>query len=349
MIPRNKLGTQFIGGDAIDLMKLICSLFVVVIHCKPFLPHSQVIHVLTAEGICRIAVPFFFTVSGLLFASKLSNASRHHQQRLCCKAVFNNTKLYLCWSAAYWLCYFPQWITNRTLTTETVLNQIRLTLVGDGSCYHFWYMLALIYAMPVMLFLVRSRSTWLVLLITILWPIQCLRYAYRWLPGGEIIPWTTMYLDSLMNTVFCALPLLSVGILSFRHYKYLSTHKWGLLTIFFGVLQITELLLLFTFSPNKTHFEFLLTMPGFSFCMVNFLLCIKLSFSNRQIPAIFRHASIWVYCIHPMLISIYGQLDNSTGFRRFAVIVVSSLASGIIYAKHRTEKHNNAKGLQTIL
>ena len=62
---------------AIDLTKVVLSLFVVQIHCFNLLPASasprfysslyDFCRILFSQGICRLAVPTFFLISGYLF------------------------------------------------------------------------------------------------------------------------------------------------------------------------------------------------------------------------------------------------------------------------------------------
>ena len=337
MNPMNEVSQNRIGGDSIDVMKWICSLLVVVIHCKPLLPYSELLNVVTAEGLCRIAVPFFFAVSGLLMCGKLSETADDsiRQKQICCKAAQKNIKLYLGWSAVYWIYYLPEWYAEHQRTMHNLLDQLRLMLIDMGSCYHFWYMVSLIYVMPFAAALFRRKTGELLTIILLLWPIQCLRYSYRWLPGGEVLPWDTMYCDALMNTVFCALPLLALGILCFRYHARLDSRKWLFLLVLSGILNMIELLLIYRLSPNKNHFEFLLTMPLVSFCLINFLLSVNLRFSDRRIPAALRGASVWIYCVHPMIIGAYGRINSGWGIRRFIIVITICLLTSAGYVFYR--------------
>ena len=66
---------------AIDLTKVVLSLFVVQIHCFNLLPASasprfysslyDFCRILFSQGICRLAVPTFFLISGYLFFRNL--------------------------------------------------------------------------------------------------------------------------------------------------------------------------------------------------------------------------------------------------------------------------------------
>jgi len=322
----------------VDLMKYLCSLMVVVIHCKPLLPYSEFWNVMTAEGVCRIAVPFFFAVSGVFLNRKLS---RHHNEcdsnarvKVCVSYSLKNTKLYLSWSVVYIVLRATlNWPVDRTFVAE----QCRL-LIFDASHYHFWYLLALIYAAPwaSRLFLLERKK--LIGIIPAGWMMQSFRFVYRWLPGGDMIPWTTQYWDALMNTSFCAVPMLCLGALCWQDHRKATVWRWFLRTATCFLVTMGELVLLYLFSPQKTHFEFLLTMPFLTYNLVCWLLNVRFTIANRFVIRYLREGSIWIYCIHPLIISLFGLFHTSTGLRRFFVVAVCVLISSFAYVLPRFKK-----------
>lgn len=345
MMPLICRNTQSGGYDTLDAWKWLCALMVVVIHCKPLQPYSDLLNVLTAEGICRVAVPFFFCTSGLLLCGKLSAhpSDAQARQRICRKAWLGNMKLYLTWSALYWIFFLPEWYTSGRLSWGHMLDQLRLMLIDTGSCYHFWYMVALLYALPLMPLLCKCGNGILVGLVCLLWPLQCIRYTYRWTPLGFLFPWDSDWLDAVMNTVFCAVPLMSVGILCFRYHRKYDLKCWAVGTAVLLVANLAELLALYFAAPHTGHFEFLLTAPLLVFCLVNCLLTWDVSFADRRIPAALRQASVWIYCIHPMLIGAYGYVHSSMGVRRFIVVLALCLLSSMAYVCCKRSKLKNGK------
>lgn len=338
-IARHDLQTEHY--DAVDLMKYLCALMVVVIHCKPFLPYSAFWNVMTAEGVCRISVPFFFAVSGVFLNKKLCRyqceGDHGARMKLCAAYSLKNAKLYLSWSVVYIVLHA---ITNRTVEWTFAAEQCRM-LIFDASHYHFWYLLALIYAAPWVskLFLLKRKS--LIGIITAGRMVQSIRFVYRWIPGGDTIPWTTRYWDALMNTAFCAVPMLCLGALCWQDHKKATTRQWFLRTGISFTVTMGELVLLYVFSPQKTHFEFLLTMPFLTYSLVCWLLNVRFAFSDRFVPHYLREGSIWIYCVHPLWISLFGFFDDSTGLRRFAVVTVLVLLSSFIYVTLKFKKRRN--------
>ena len=319
-----------VSYDAIDVMRLICSFLVVVIHCKPFLPYSQTLNTFTAEGFCRIAVPFFFVVSGtFLYKKILSSDCKNVWERL--RICFHQSSkiiiLYLVWSVVYIAL-------NMVLTQPWgwgfFADQIRL-LFCDASYYHFWYLPALIYGQFLFGFFCCLKRKGLFGLITVGWLCQCLKYSYRWIPFGGIIPWTTDLFNAAMNTVFCAVPMLSLSIICCQDYKKKTLKAWLNQTLLWFAINQIELAALYFWSPNKLHFEFLLSMPMLIYNLINLLLNLRFSFRNRRIPVYLRSMSRWVYCIHPLMITVFGCFHTSEGIRRFIVVIMCVIVTGILY------------------
>ena len=312
--------------DALDVMKWISAILVVVIHCKPFQPYSDFLNVLTAEGICRIAVPFFFCTSGLLLTEKLET-----DQMTCNKALISNLRLYALWSVPYFLM---------GLLDNSLSDQLRYTIIDGGSYYHFWYLLAMLYALPMIPWLVRRNNLTLVLIAAPLWMLRCLQYVYRWIPLFDI-PWDTSF-DTLRDAACCAIPMMVLGILCHRFRHRRGPKFWFLCTVGLASVNLVELLALYFLTPHTGHFEFLLTMPVTVFCLVNYLTTVDFSFADRRIPTGLRQASVWIYCIHPMVIFIYGQIHDSLGIRRFVIVLALCLISSLGYI-HFKSAHKNKR------
>ena len=58
---------------AIDIAKYVSALLVVCIHTFPFIELNETFNTYFIQTICRMAVPFFFTISGYFFFRKLTN------------------------------------------------------------------------------------------------------------------------------------------------------------------------------------------------------------------------------------------------------------------------------------
>lgn len=303
--------------DAIDIMKFIGAWMVVVIHTKPLQPYSAVWNTYTAEGICRIAVPFFFAVSGVFLYQKLERTTDRKQAFcICMRQSGRNFQMYFIWSVVYWIISL---LHAGTVSRAVFAEQMRLFFC-DASVYHFWYLVALIYGIPLMGIVFRWDRKYLGLLCVLPWIFRCIQFTYRWIPGGDRIPWTTLYWDSIRNTLSCAVPMMTIGIFCWQDHRKKTNCQWRNWTIIHAALNISELTLLYFLSPQKVHFEYLISMPALVYCFVNWLLTLKFRFQNREIPGMLRKASVWIYCSHVAFIVIFGWFHTSQGLGRFVVV-----------------------------
>lgn len=56
---------------SIDYMRVICSLFVIGIHTNVFCEFSETVSTIITQCIGKMAVPFFFVVSGYFYSTKI--------------------------------------------------------------------------------------------------------------------------------------------------------------------------------------------------------------------------------------------------------------------------------------
>ena len=68
-------------NNSIDIFRLICSIMVIMIHVSPFIEINESIGFFFSTIFPRIAVPFFFAVSGYFYHKKLEK-SKHIYQTL---------------------------------------------------------------------------------------------------------------------------------------------------------------------------------------------------------------------------------------------------------------------------
>lgn len=144
--------------NAIDIMKFVCTLMVVIIHVSPFgsseLKIMELINYVVKFCFVRIAVPFFFVCSGFFLYRKTdyNNFSAVPVKRY----IIRMFKLYCIWSAIYFpLCYSDIFHNSKGILNGALLYIKNFFLVG--SYYHLWYFTALIFATVVVSFLIYKK------------------------------------------------------------------------------------------------------------------------------------------------------------------------------------------------
>ncbi len=125
---------------AIDIAKYISALLVVYIHTFPLLDISETANMFILQAVCRIAVPFFFTVSAFLFFRRIDVQAgwrdavnlaqlKHFLRRI--------GLLYLVWTIIY-LPYTAIQVHNGASILRWIFD-----CFFNGSYYHLWFLPAL--------------------------------------------------------------------------------------------------------------------------------------------------------------------------------------------------------------
>lgn len=116
------------GYPALDGARLAAALLVVAIHTGPLESFTATGNLLLTRGIARLAVPFFFAVSGFFLLSQDS-------RRL--KTFVKHTALLY---GAATLLYFPVALYTGYFSSQEFLPQLLNALLFDGVFYHLWYL-----------------------------------------------------------------------------------------------------------------------------------------------------------------------------------------------------------------
>ena len=170
----------------LDIAKIIASLLIITIHCSPFLSLNSDFDFLFVSTVSRIAVPFFFACSGFLLFRGLADENgkivcNKQNIRKLIKYIKRLVILYVVWSAVYLLWQIPQWYSIGWLSPGAFVDYI-IAFFRDGSYYHMWYILSLIYAVPFGYLLVSFFSKKVVFAISlVLYLLGILTYSYSWL------------------------------------------------------------------------------------------------------------------------------------------------------------------------
>ncbi len=169
-------------NNAIDIFRYICALMVVIIHTNPFYVGSLApLGIFLKQFFARIAVPYFFVVSGYFLFLKIDSDEKNGY-----RAAWNQIKTYFVWSIPYILINLWALHGDNFSLIPFIKNTV-LTFFIHGSSSHFWFFPALIYGTVIVTFLYKRFGWKTVSIISIvLYFIGCLGSTY--LPIGTHIP-----------------------------------------------------------------------------------------------------------------------------------------------------------------
>ncbi len=186
--------------NAIDLLKFILSVFVMVIHSGM---DKTVI-----SPVLRTAVPLFFIVSAFFFFSKKSSLLRF---------IKRNVYLYLIWSVVQIpiVLYTRDYLSGSAITG---IKNIAMDIVLGNGFTGSWYIMAMVIGMPIVAFLSKKISTiWLVIVTAPIYVVCCFATNYwNLLPENS---WLVILIEGYQNTtglyIFTSFPIalfwISVG------------------------------------------------------------------------------------------------------------------------------------------
>lgn len=294
----------------IDLLKFFFSFFIIMIHTSLFADVNTTVDYIFVNIITRIAVPFFFLSSGFFFAKsfeynkqKKVAGTKTNFKRLR-KIEWRIILLYAVWSFIYLFIALP--VNYGGWSIKNIVDYF-ITSVVRCSYYHLWYVYALVFAYPILYFLMRHLNPKIVAVICIslyvagvfvnsysyLLPLQGITSLFE-----RISEVTGYYLVS--NILFRALPLMWVGIYVARHRKKPNKFICVIGSVVCFGLYFAENILLNNFTNGKAAGHYLIFS---AFCVYFVFLCaVQFKKSvNRENGIRLRKMSTVIYCLHVMI------------------------------------------------
>lgn len=310
-------------NKTIDQSRLFAALLVVVIHA----PIPGVIGA-AIESIARLAVPFFFMLSGYFAFDK----DRHG---LFGQAI-KNLRLFI-----FALAVNFGWDVVLSLlrgnAAELLSQRLSLTAILEGTLLntgvlvgHLWFLLALVYVYVLYaLFLRESRAvTRACVGLTLLVALYSLRELLRWMGVADVVYY-------LRNFLFVGMPLFVLGTLAAEHRDKLVKIKpvaWTLAGIVGAALSVVERL---TLGSCDVYLGTpLLAAAFFALSALNILPC------SNLFAELGRKYSRDIYVFHTIVLgainifaSLLGILQNTVFLfvRPVTIIVACIFGLWVIY------------------
>lgn len=126
-------------NNSIDMFRLVAAIMVVTSHCNPFLHVNDSLRYFSVNIFPRVAVPFFFTVSGYFYIGKLmarKKAFFHY--------IGNILSVYVIWSVFYiGFLYVKNVRIGGAKLRPFIINRVKNFFIY-GSAGHLWFIPALV-------------------------------------------------------------------------------------------------------------------------------------------------------------------------------------------------------------
>lgn len=305
--------TNNTNNNAIDVMKFICAILVVIIHAPPLLSYNESANFILVDIIARIAVPFFFVCAGYFFFQKINLENGKIKNNSSLKTfktyTFHLIKIYGFWTIFYLLWWIPLWYIKGNLTFAN-LKGYMLSIFISGSFYHLWYIVALLYGLLFAFFLLKYINVKIVILTAIIFYfIGTIQYSYGWVFSGnffyELFDRTYSILGSLSVGVFRTFPYLIMGLVFSKFQIKLKGFSSVILSLV-GLICLGFEVGLLQAAGNSSRFSNVIFTGIAIFFIFNTVSKIKLGY--RKIYPQLRKISSIIYFVHPMFINVSGLI-----------------------------------------
>lgn len=314
--------------DAIDLAKWICSFCIVYIHAKPFQITHPALDAFLAQGLFRLAVPLFFVLSAF-FLFKAMNGSNDKKKII--DYFVRILLLYVSWSLVY-TSYraFYSWYNG--LQQESILQYLHRFFL-KGEQIHLWYLMATLYAIPVVYLLRKAGDTILIAVCVTGNLIQCVDQFFRWGPIEDLSVFIFLREDfaALYYAMVRAIPMMCLGILCLRKHEKCTSRQW-LVRLIIPLSVLVVEIFLWRIAMGKRHaVDTLIMAPPVVYYLANLLLTVRFSMPAKWIGKALRYSSTWIYCIHMLVMALYAWIFAYEGLFMYVAVAAGSLLSGIPY------------------
>lgn len=321
------------NNSAVDLFKLIGAYLVVSIHTSIFSSYSDVFNFYFTDVFARLAVYFFFVASayfffrGLKFENgKIVKCKENFAKFK--KYFFRITLLYVIWTVIYYIISIPKWCSLGCMNFKNTVGFV-LSSVTDSSYYHLWFLISLVYAVPIMYFLlhyVKLRTFAIISAVLYLIGLLYGSYAFIGLPFENIWDLFGDKFIRLRVVIFDVIPICTFSV--FCDKVNLRRKIINIITAVFFVAYSVEVMILHFYSPETASSHGLFTIPAVVFIFL-FVKNININIKNNYI---LRRLSTVIYCMHPLVINACGIfIDGSkiNSLLYFLIISVITTAVGL--------------------
>ncbi|WP_430608190.1 alanine racemase [Enterococcus sp. DIV2379] len=324
-------------NQGIEQFRVILAMMVVAIHCLPLhrlWPNGDILITLT---LFRIAVPFFFMISGYYVFSDLATQNSYPARQRIWLFIKKQLQVYLIATLLFLPIAWYSGILGLNMPLDTFIQ----TLLVNGILYHLWYFPAIITGGLLVMGLLTRLSFKQVFFIAVGLYVVGLG-GDSWSGLAAQTPITPLYslifqlLDGTRNGIFFAPLFLILGVLARRFAKKpASPHRYSYLMISLICLLLESYLLHhFTTPKHDSMYVFLPFVLLFLFPIIQ----------QWQAPMIWKQAgrlSLWLYLLHPYTIAVTHFLSQKLPLLQNNLInflVVLGLTIGVVHGLFALQK-----------
>lgn len=290
--------------SSLDIMKFIMAILILTQHtCNEWAHSIGLVH--DFFGLGNFAVPFFFACSGFLFFKKCNSFNSYEQGQYYKKWSIRIGKIYLAWSAIYFVFVFHNWVCHN-FDRNLILDDVHKALVY--STYSTIWFLPALWIGVSFCYWMKSRFSRRVLLLTMvmLMIIGNLFGSYSEVLSkvdflDSINNWYTAVFVTWRNGIFNGAPYVFIGLAVAEGYGLSRTRfANAFLAFFFCAAFLCE-----AFIISRYHLGGLTDMGFMMAPAIYFMLLtlIQTNFAERKVWIRCRNLSILIFLSQRLFLS----------------------------------------------
>lgn len=307
------MSTPSTTSTKISKISLICAFFVVCIHCRPVGTlggFTWWVNEIFNRGICFIAVPFFFIVSGFFLAKHIHE--NHWWKHEVNKRIKSLLIPYVSWSILYFLYTILLILIANIIANTSLLRNFPTSLNGwlrilglDPFCYPYlvplWFVRCLflfVLISPIIAWIVKKGKTISFVFLLLIFPLGILRGIFQPVEGDAL--WCIVGTFSFSNLFYFSLgfylALYSPQIACPKIVTYFAGGLWMILLTLQGISSLYALNLSY-------YFNFLSIPAGLYFVW-------QITSSDRRWSLVLTQASFPIFILHAFFLFIRNLIPS---------------------------------------
>ena len=317
----------------IDDLRIIAAILVVAIHTAPLFEYNEFISYFITNIIGRLAVPYFFVLSGYFLFKKFKHQNDEERMETFVKTEKNLLIMY----GLTLIIYIPVWLYLHGLD----FGKFVVDLLWNGMHYHLWYFPALIVGVGIVYFLynrLNTRKTFI--LLALLYLFGSIFNVYGTVLPESFVTGVMGVIGNPRNGIFFAPLFIFIGRILAEHQL---RFKDGVIYLMVALFIAEPVILYFAKLSDPLNAMFL-TLPLAIYLLMTKVLNTK---SSTHSSVFYHNVSLYLYVIHPVVILgnrlIIGkvldmELTNTLNF--VLTLLISLVVSyGYQFVKDQYEKN----------
>lgn len=309
-----------INYSLLSICQYVMAIFVILVHAQNLFP-TEGLHFIQKSIFGRMAVPFFVMCSAYFFAYQ-----KETKQKSLISLLKNMGKSYLFWSIVY-LPYAFLYFEHLQIQRQWMLPGLLVAFLYTGTCYHLWYLPAVISGFSFLTLLKKLFSQKVVFLILcVLYFFGSIETYSAYLDGTSIYRIFDSYISIFFTTrngLFFTPMFLFLGekVYQWRDREILQKNADRKALLSFLLFMLEGWIIFVNQGIDKNFF---LSLIPFTFFFFNAV--IRSQLWKEKDFRIFKKLSIYYFFLHPIFIEMtFYLLRNSTLVSWQKGVVVSLL------------------------